>query len=58
MLLLEGDAEEDLDAASVGYINPLTAVGLVSRAIELNAKGIVNLAATSALGKMVNDYAK
>jgi len=47
----------DLDSAACGYINPFTAYGLLYQAIKYNAKGIVNLAATSVLGKMINDLA-
>ncbi|EAR89324.1 zinc-binding dehydrogenase family oxidoreductase (macronuclear) [Tetrahymena thermophila SB210] len=48
----------DLDSASCGFVNPLTAVGLIYQAQKYNAKAVVNLAAQSALGKMINYLAK
>ena len=54
-LVLPEDA--DLDSAACGYVNPFAAMGLLHKALKYNAKGIVNLAATSALGKMINDLA-
>ncbi|EAS04617.1 zinc-binding dehydrogenase family oxidoreductase (macronuclear) [Tetrahymena thermophila SB210] len=54
--ILLGD-DVDLDSAACGFINPLTSQGLVLQAINHNAKGIVNLAAQSTIGKMINDLA-
>ncbi|KAL4446599.1 hypothetical protein ABPG74_005537 [Tetrahymena malaccensis] len=55
-IFLNDDAE--LDSASCGFVNPLTAVGLIYQAQKYNAKAVVNIAAQSALGKMINDLAK
>ena len=47
-IIWDGD---NMDQYACGYVNPLSCVGLVSTAIQKNAKGIVNIAANSALGK-------
>lgn len=46
-----------MDSAACGFINPLTTSGLIDKAIKLGAKGVINLAATSAIGRMVNNLA-
>ena len=56
MILLEEN--QDLDAAACGFVNPLTSYALINTAIKYKAKGVINLAATSALGKMVNELCK
>lgn len=57
LIILQDDT--NLDSASCGFINPFTALGLIETAIlKHKAQGIVNLAATSALGRMIKDIAK
>jgi NADPH:quinone reductase-like Zn-dependent oxidoreductase len=45
--------DADLKQISTGFINPLSAIGLVNDAELLGSKAVVNTAASSALGKMI-----
>lgn len=48
------DNNPDLEKAACGFINPLTAYALVDIAFNYGAKCVINTAATSQVGRMIN----
>jgi NADPH:quinone reductase-like Zn-dependent oxidoreductase len=48
------DEDVPVQSAASGIINPLTVIGIFSIIKKLGLNGIVQTAASSALGKMVN----